>query len=249
MTPRRGISLLGIAVLLSALGDFLAVIPLALRLQHDSGSGLVVAGLFIALWTPLAVLAGPRGCSSTASTAAPLARGVSLAQAVVAAGLAFAFGRPGAILALTALLGFGVALPQPAEFALVPAVAGGGDAGQRPTGASSRPATSATPSGRCSAGLSRPAAARGRAAGRRRELPGRRRRGAGAARPRRPAARAGRGPRPGPRRHRLPAARPGPRARLIAVAFVSLLFMTASAAAEVFFATDVLHAGDPATAP
>jgi hypothetical protein len=33
-------------------------------------------------------------------------------------------------------------------------------------------------------------------------------------------------------------------ARVVTVAFVSLLFMTASATAEVFFAKDVLHAGD-----
>ena len=49
------------AVGLSALGDFLALIPLALALEHQTNSGLVVAGLFIALWSPSIVLAGPAG--------------------------------------------------------------------------------------------------------------------------------------------------------------------------------------------
>src|SRR4029079_19362961 len=124
MTPRRGISLLGAAVLLSALGDFLAVIPLALRLQHDSGSGLVVAGLFIALWTPVAVLAAPAGLLVDRFDPRRTLVAVSLAQAVLAAGLAFATDSTVAILALVALLGCGAALAGPAEFALVPAVAG-----------------------------------------------------------------------------------------------------------------------------
>jgi MFS family permease len=95
MTPRRGISLLGAAVLLSALGDFLAVIPLALRLQHDSGSGLVVAGLFIALWMPVAVLAAPAGVLVDRFDPRRTLVAVSLAQAVVAGGLAFAARPPG----------------------------------------------------------------------------------------------------------------------------------------------------------
>src|ERR1700750_2398813 len=122
MTNRHGISLLTAAILVSALGDFLAVIPLALHLQHDSGSGLVVAGLFIALWTPVAALAAPAGLLVDRFDPRRTLIAVSLAQALVAAGLAFAWSTF-AILSLTALLGCGVAVAHPAEVALVPAVA------------------------------------------------------------------------------------------------------------------------------
>src|SRR4051794_5193780 len=109
MNPRRAIPLLGAAILLSALGDFLAVVPLALRLQHDSGSGIVVAGLFIALWTPVALLAAPAGLLVDRCDPRRVLIGVSVAQALAAAGLAFAGSTP-AILALMALLGCGVAV-------------------------------------------------------------------------------------------------------------------------------------------
>ena len=122
MNGRRGITLLGSAILLSALGDFLAVIPLALHLQDASGSGLVVAGLFIALWTPAALLAGPAGLLVDRFDPRRTLVVVSVAQALVAAGLAFA-DSTAAILALVGVLGCGVAVSTPAEFALVPAVA------------------------------------------------------------------------------------------------------------------------------
>jgi len=245
MTPRRGISLLGAAVLLSALGDFLAVIPLALRLQHDSGSGLVVAGLFIALWTPVAVLAAPAGVLVDRFDPRRTLVAVSLAQAVVAGGLAFATDSTVAILALVALLGCGAAVAGPAEFALVPAVAGGDDAelkrangrieSARYLGYTLGPLLggAVAAGGGTRIALLADAASFVVVAGAGTILPARRR----------------------------PARAPGEdfgRARdgivflmrdrvlalVISVAFVSLLFMTASAAAEVFFATDVLRAGD-----
>jgi hypothetical protein len=46
---------------ISALGDFLLWIPLTLRVHEISGSGLAMAGLFLALWTPLVVLAPVAG--------------------------------------------------------------------------------------------------------------------------------------------------------------------------------------------
>jgi hypothetical protein len=49
------------AVGISSLGDFLLWIPLTLRIQEISGSGLAIAGLFLALWTPLVVLAPVAG--------------------------------------------------------------------------------------------------------------------------------------------------------------------------------------------
>src|ERR671931_906030 len=123
MRDRR---LLAGAVGLSALGDFLGFVPLALHVQERTGSGIAVAALFIALWTPSAVLGGPAGVLADRVESRRLLRDVSLAQAAVALVLAFAFGGLLATLALTALLGSGVAVAQPAEFALVPAVAGPG---------------------------------------------------------------------------------------------------------------------------
>src|SRR5512133_153811 len=114
------------AVGLSALGDFLGFIPLALYVQEHTGSGIAVAGLFIALWSPSVVLGGPAGVLADRVESRRLLRDVSLGQAAIAAVLALTFGGLAATLALTALLGVGVALAQPAEFALVPAAAGAG---------------------------------------------------------------------------------------------------------------------------
>jgi MFS family permease len=93
------------AVGVSALGDFLLWIPLTLHLQEKTDSGLAVAALMICLWLPIVILA-------------------SIAQAVVAAGLALVLDSVAAILILAAVLGVGFAIAQPAEFALVPVVAG-----------------------------------------------------------------------------------------------------------------------------
>src|SRR4051812_48863881 len=123
MTPRRGMTLLSGAILLSALGDFLAVVPLALHLQHDSGSGIVVAGIFIALWTPVVLLGAPAGLLVDRADPRTALIAASAGQALVAVALAFA-DSTAAILGLAALLGCGAAVAQPAEFALVPAVAG-----------------------------------------------------------------------------------------------------------------------------
>ena len=241
MTNRHGISLLTAAILLSALGDFLAVIPLALHLQRDSGSGIVVAGLFIALWTPVALLAAPAGLLVDRFDPRRTLIAVSLAQAVVAAGLAFA-GSTFAILALTALLGCGVAIANPAEFALVPAIAdetrlkaaNGRIESARYLGYTLGPLLGGAlaASGGTHVALLIDAASFAVVAAVALVL-----------RPRRAPARDSAG---------LGRARDGivfllrdrVLALVISVAFVSLLFMTASATAEVFFATDVLGAGD-----
>jgi MFS family permease len=123
---RRAGSDLGIlvgAVGLSALGDWLALVPLSIELQETTDSGIVVALLFVAVWSPAIFLAGPAGLLADRFDTRRVLLLVSLAQAVVAVGLAFVTGT-GAILGLAALLGIGFALTQPAEFALVPRVAG-----------------------------------------------------------------------------------------------------------------------------
>ncbi|HET9460483.1 MAG TPA: MFS transporter [Gaiellaceae bacterium] len=119
----RDLNILVGAVGLSALGDWLALVPLALQLEEATESGIVVALLFVAVWSPAVVLAGPAGLLSDRYDTRRVLLVVSLAQAVVAVALAFVSGTA-AIIALAGLLGVGFALAQPAEFALVPVVAG-----------------------------------------------------------------------------------------------------------------------------
>jgi MFS family permease len=120
---QRDVRLIVGAVGISALGDFLLWIPLTLHLQEISGSGLAVAGLFLALWTPVVVLAPVAGLVVDRLEARAVLLVASLAQIVVAAALALALDSVAAILVLAALLGVGFAFAQPAEFALVPVVA------------------------------------------------------------------------------------------------------------------------------
>ena len=112
------------AVGLSAAGDFLALIPLALELQESTGSGILVSALFIALWSPVVLLAAPAGLAADRFDNRRLLVIGSLVQGLIALALAFSTSSTAAILALTALLGAGFAFVQPAEFALAPAVAG-----------------------------------------------------------------------------------------------------------------------------
>ena len=123
---RRGgadLNILVGAVGLSALGDWLALVPLTLHLQEATGSGITIALLYIAFWAPSVVLAGPAGLLADRYDPRRVLLLVSVAQATVAVVLAFA-GGTALILGLAALLGIGFAVAQPAEFALVPRVAG-----------------------------------------------------------------------------------------------------------------------------
>jgi MFS family permease len=123
---RRGgadLSILVGAVGLSALGDWIALVPLTLHLQDATGSGITIALLYIAFWAPSVVLAGPAGLLADRYDPRRVLLIASLAQATVAVVLAFAAGTA-VILVLAALLGIGFAVAQPAEFALVPRVAG-----------------------------------------------------------------------------------------------------------------------------
>jgi MFS family permease len=121
---RRDLRLLTGAIGLSALGDWLAIVPLALHVQGRGGSGLAVAGLFIALWSPAAVLAGPAGLLADRLSPARLLTGCSLLAATLCCALAFTDALA-PLLVLTALLGCVNAVAHPAEFALVPALANG----------------------------------------------------------------------------------------------------------------------------
>jgi MFS family permease len=123
LLKNRDLRVIASAVGLSAMGDWLALAPLGLMLAADTGSGFALAGLMASLWAPSVFLAGPAGRIADRFEARTLLILVSLAQALVAAALAFVDGTA-AILALTTLLGTGFAVAQPAEFALVPVICG-----------------------------------------------------------------------------------------------------------------------------
>jgi MFS family permease len=120
-TRTRDLHLLSAAVGLSALGDWLALVALALHVEANVGSSFALAALFFALWSPSVLLAGPAGLLADRVES----RALLIAGAVVAAaacgGLAFADGMV-AIVALALVLGCANAVIAPAEFALVPAV-------------------------------------------------------------------------------------------------------------------------------
>lgn len=121
---RSDLWLLSGAIGLSAAGDFIALIALVLQVNETQGKGIGVAAVFIALWAPIAVLAGHVGLLIDRFETRKLLAIASVAQAVVAVALAFV--TPfGPLLLLTALLGVGVAISQSAEFALIPAVSAG----------------------------------------------------------------------------------------------------------------------------
>src|SRR4051794_16760989 len=124
MSAARDLRLLAGAVALSAAGDLLMVVVLALRVHDVTGSGPAVAALFGALMAPIVLLAPWAGRLVDRVETRRLLLVVSLAQAVVAAGLVLAGGLV-EILALAALLGAGAAVAGPAEASLVPAVAHG----------------------------------------------------------------------------------------------------------------------------
>ena len=61
MPGARDLRLLVGAVGLSSLGDRVALVPLALLVEQRGGTGVAVAALFVAMWSPAALLAGPAG--------------------------------------------------------------------------------------------------------------------------------------------------------------------------------------------
>jgi hypothetical protein len=116
----RDLRLLAAATALSATGDMLLVVVLALRVHELTGSGFAVAAQFGALMVPIVLLAPLAGRLVDRVETRRLLLLVSLAQAAVATGLVFADSLL-SILALTALLASGAAVAGPAEAALVPA--------------------------------------------------------------------------------------------------------------------------------
>ncbi|HEV2777222.1 MAG TPA: MFS transporter, partial [Solirubrobacteraceae bacterium] len=122
----RDLRCLAGAVFLSAAGDLLALIVLALQVHALTGSGLAVSALFATTLLPMVLLAPLAGLVADRCESVRVLVVTSLAQAAVAAALAFSGGELAAILALSALLTIGNAFAQPAEFTLIPAVAAAG---------------------------------------------------------------------------------------------------------------------------
>jgi hypothetical protein len=119
----RDLRLVAAAIAVSGMGDFVAVIALALRANAE-WKGFGVSVIFIALWSPIAVLAGHAGVIVDRFETRGVAIVAALFQCAVAAVLAFSTGSIAAIIGLTVLLGSGAAIGQSAEFALVPLLAG-----------------------------------------------------------------------------------------------------------------------------
>jgi MFS family permease len=120
----RELRLLAGAVCLSAGGDVLALITLALAVHGLTGSGLAVSALFATTLVPAVALAPLAGLVADRVESVRVLVLASLLQCAVAAALAFSGGLV-PILLLSLLLAAGTTFSQPAEFALVPAVARG----------------------------------------------------------------------------------------------------------------------------
>jgi MFS family permease len=102
----------------------MAIFPLILHVQQRSGSAFAVSALICALWGPVVLAAGPAGAIVDRFENRRILVAASLGQATVVAAMLLCVDNLWALLPLMTLLGFGVALSQPAEFALVPAAGG-----------------------------------------------------------------------------------------------------------------------------
>jgi MFS family permease len=120
MNAPRDLRLLAGATLISAAGDMLLIVVLALHVHELTASGFAVAALFAALMGPIVLLAPLAGRLVDRTETRRLLLIVSVIQTAVAAGLVFADGLA-SIIVLAALLGAGTAVANPAEAALVPA--------------------------------------------------------------------------------------------------------------------------------
>jgi MFS family permease len=120
----RDLRLLAAAAGVSALGDFMAIFPLILHVEQRTGSALAVSALIFALWGPVVLASGLAGALVDRFENRRLLIVVSIGQAAVVLAMVPAADSLGVLLSLMILLGLGVAVSQPAEFALVPAAAG-----------------------------------------------------------------------------------------------------------------------------
>jgi MFS family permease len=108
---------------LSALGDFVAVVALTLRVQERTGSGFAVAALLIAAALPIVLFNPVAGWLVDHRETRTLLSVVAAMQLVVAIALA-EVGSTAATIALVFVLNCGLAVERPALFALIPRIVG-----------------------------------------------------------------------------------------------------------------------------
>jgi MFS family permease len=120
----RDIRLIVGAVGLSAAGDMLLWTVIALHIAATGGSALVVSAFFVCLWGPVVALGPVAGAIVDRHENRRLLITISLVQATITAALALLTDSLAAVLALSTLLGATVAVSSPAEFALIPVAAG-----------------------------------------------------------------------------------------------------------------------------
>jgi predicted MFS family arabinose efflux permease len=119
----RDFRLVAGSVALSAFGDWVAIVALGLQIKDMTGSGWAMALLWICLFGPSVAVAGHAGWLVDRMETTRLLAGVCAVGAVVATAAGLAGSTP-LLLGLTVVLGLVLAISQPAEFALVPAIAG-----------------------------------------------------------------------------------------------------------------------------
>lgn len=119
----RDFRLVAGSVGLSALGDWVAIVALGLHVKELTDSGYAVAALWICLFGPSVLIAGWAGLLVDRIEATRLLAGVSALGAVAAVAVAFSHALA-PVLLLTAVLGVVFATSSPAEFSLVPPLAG-----------------------------------------------------------------------------------------------------------------------------
>jgi predicted MFS family arabinose efflux permease len=119
----RDFRLVAGSVGVSAMGDWVAIVALGLHVKEMTESGFAVAALWVCLFGPSVLVAGHAGLLVDRVEAKRVLAVVSAIGAAAAAALAFV-DATAAVLALTAVLGVVFAVSSPAEFALVPPLAG-----------------------------------------------------------------------------------------------------------------------------
>jgi Na+/melibiose symporter-like transporter len=119
----RDFRLVAGSVGLSALGDWVAIVALGLHVKDATDSGFAVAALWICLFGPAVPAAGWSGLLVDRIEATRLLAAVSAIGAVAAVATALV-SAVAPVLILTTVLGVVFATSSPAEFALVPPLAG-----------------------------------------------------------------------------------------------------------------------------
>lgn len=120
---RRDFLLIFVAFALSSLGDYVALITLTLRVEALTGSGWAVAALLLTGLVPPVILAPVAGLLVDRLETVRVLVITALFQAAVATALALTPGLA-PTLGLSFLLGAGLAVTQPALFALLPRAVG-----------------------------------------------------------------------------------------------------------------------------